>query len=56
MYTMILTNTDLVYFFCLMGVAYTTWTLGIRRGAQRAVEYLHDEGMIAVDEETGEIS
>ncbi len=55
MYTLILTNTDLIYFFCLLGVAYTSWSLGIRTGAQRAVEYMQDNNLITLEEETEEI-
>lgn len=51
MYTMIITNQDLVYFFCLMCCTYTTWMLGLREGGKRTVDYLVEQGQLEVAEE-----
>lgn len=40
-----------VFVFCMIGLAWTSWKLGIKHGAESAVDYLIDNGILEVEEE-----
>lgn len=56
MFTFIITYTTLIYLSCMIGVAFTTWHLGMREGGKRTVLYLVEEGYLEAEEvfEAGE--
>ena len=51
MYTLAITNQDLVYFVVLTLCTYTTWLMGLRTGGMRTVDYLIEQGQLEVAEE-----
>ena len=54
MYTLVITNIDLIYFVCLGICSFTAHRIGVRTGAQAAVSYLEDNGMLNLDDEKTE--
>lgn len=46
-----LTNIVLTMLVCIIGVGYTSYRIGIQRGADAVVQHLVDQGVLAVEDE-----
>ena len=46
-----LTNLVIVMVVCIIGVGYSSYRLGVKRGAEATVQYMIDEGILEFEEE-----